>query len=61
MTVTFGSWMYFLSRFSISRASWVGVLPAAMMSSISGTEILPSGRTDDPGLAEIGDCDRRTR
>ena len=31
--------------FSMSAASWVGVRPAAWMSSTSGVEIRPSGRT----------------
>ncbi len=44
-TLTFGDLMYSDKDFSMSRASWDGVLPTATMSSTSGVEILPSGRT----------------
>src|SRR5688572_2837057 len=45
MMFTVGERMYSASVFSMSRASSLGVLPAACMFSISGVEISPSGRT----------------
>src|SRR4051812_21654331 len=45
MTLICGERTYSPRTFSISRASTDGVLPTATMSSTSGVEILPSGRT----------------
>jgi hypothetical protein len=48
--------MYSASFVSMSRASSEGVLPTATMSSISGVDTLPSGRTgtdtDNSGLRQ---------
>src|ERR1051326_8420474 len=56
ITVTIGFVTYFDSRFSTSRASIVGVWPTATISSTSGIEIRPSGRTgaaiDNSGLRQ---------
>ena len=57
---TCGVRTYSASTFSISRASCEGVLPTATMSSTSGVEILPSGRTgtvtDSSGLRQTNTC-----
>jgi hypothetical protein len=56
MTVTTGCWINLPKACSISRASWVEVLPLAAKSSTSGVVILPSGRTatvsDTSGLRQ---------
>ena len=45
MTVTSGSRKYTASASSRSLGSSVGVFPAAVMSSISGAQMNPSGQT----------------
>src|SRR5476649_183446 len=60
MTLTWGDFTYSPSTFSTSRASCVGVLPTATISSTSGVEILPSGRTgtvdDSSALRQTNTC-----
>src|SRR4030095_5280338 len=57
---TCGARTYSASTFSISRASCEDVLPTATMSSTSGVDILPSGRTgtvtDSSGLRQTNTC-----
>src|SRR5665213_2656656 len=60
MTLTCGDLTYSPSTFSMSRASCVGVLPTATISSTNGVEILPSGRTgtleDSSALRQTNTC-----